>query len=123
MALEVRGAVVFFSVDGFVKIFPDGAALAFAICVMGLNIRDDNREHLRSIEELGWAFRAALSRSAQHDFGIAQVHLDATYRLTMALVLGKSEDPREPLTGFRRVAVYKVRKHDGGRHRAVIHFE
>src|SRR5258706_2547509 len=34
MALEVCGAVLFFSIDGFVKLFPDRPALTFRFRVM-----------------------------------------------------------------------------------------
>src|SRR5258708_37863063 len=121
MAFEVCGAVLFFSIDGFVKLFPDRPARTFRFRVVCLNIRHDNCQHLCSISKLRWAFTAALSRTAQHDIRVAEVHLDTTYRLTMAVVLGKSKYLREPLTGFRHVAVYKMRKHDRTRHRAVIH--
>src|SRR5208283_779213 len=121
MAIEVCGAVLSFSINGFMKLFPDRPALTFCFRVMCLNVRHDNREHLRPISELRWAFTAALSRTGQHDICVAKMHLDATYWLTMAVVLGKSEYSREPLTGFRHVLVDKMRKHDRSRQRTVIH--
>jgi hypothetical protein len=39
----------------------------------------------------------------------------------MAVVLGKSEYPREPITGISHVAVYEMRKHRSSWHGTVIH--
>src|SRR5271157_5417083 len=121
MAIEVCGAVLSFSINRFVKLFPDRPALTFRFRVMRLNIRHDNCQHLRSISELRWALTAALSRTGQHYICVAKIHLYATYWLAMAVVLGKTEYSGEPVTGFRHVLVYKMRKHDRSRQRAVMH--
>src|ERR1700693_4716989 len=121
MTIEVRDAILSFSIDGFVKLFPDRPALTFRFRVMRLDIPHDHCEHLSSISELCWAFGAALARSGQHDMCVAQMHLDTTHRLTIAIVLAKSEYPRKPITGISHVAVYEMRKHRSSWHGTVIH--
>jgi len=49
------------------------------------------------------------------------MHLDATYRAAVAILLRESKYPREPITGMRHVAIDKMRKHGGSRHGTVIH--
>ena len=48
MAFQVGDAILFFSVDGFLKLFPDCGALAFGVGVVRLDIGDDDGEHLRA---------------------------------------------------------------------------
>ncbi len=110
MTIKVCDAVPPFSINGFVKLFPDRSALWFRFRVMRLDIRHHHCEQLSSISELRGAFGAALVRTGQHDIRVAQVHLDTAYRLTIAVVFGKSEHSREPVTGISHVAVHKMRK-------------
>ena len=121
MTFEVRDAVLLFSVDGFLKLFPNRSAVAFGAGVVRVDIGNDDREHLRSVSELRWGFGAALARTGQHDMCVAEVQLDAAKRLTIAVILGKAEDAREPVTGSSYVAVYKMRENRRSRNGAVIH--
>jgi hypothetical protein len=51
---------------------------------------------------------------------VAQVHLNATYWLAVAVVLGKSEYPGNPVTRISHVAVYQMGKDRRCRQGAVI---
>src|ERR1700676_4035348 len=110
MTVEVLDAALSFSIDGFLKLLANFRALSFCVPAMSIDVRNHNREHLGSISELHRAW-GPLTRASQHDVCAAQVHLDATYRLAVAIVLCESEYPGEPVAGIRHVAAYQVRKH------------
>lgn len=77
MAFEVGDAVLQFSVDGFLKFFPNRRTVGFGVGVMCLDVRDNDGEHLRAEAELAGGFEAAFARAADHDVRVAEVELNA----------------------------------------------
>src|SRR5262249_38290599 len=83
-------------------------------------IRNYDRKHLSSTSQRCWSFMARTG-AGQHDVCASQVHLNATHRLAIAVVLNKTEYPREPITSTRYIAVNEVWKYGIDWDRAVIH--
>jgi hypothetical protein len=120
MTVKVFNPILPFSIDGFVKLLPDGCALLFCSRIVGIDIRNKNGERLSSASEGRRAF-GPLTRTGQHDVCVAKVHLNSTYRVAIAIVLGEAEDSGEPLAGIRYAAINEMRKKDAGGHGAVLH--
>src|ERR1700675_3050285 len=120
MPIEILDAVLSFSINGFVKLFPDSRAFFFCFPVVSIDISHHDCEHLSSLPERRRAL-SALARTSQHDICLAHIHLNAAYRLAVTVVLRESEYPRQPVTSISHIAVHKIRRSSDLRNGAVIH--
>src|ERR1700723_1791470 len=120
MAVEILDAVLAFSIDGFVELFPDDSALFFGSRMVGIDVSDKDGEHLGVQADGNWAL-GSIARAGDHDPGWAEMHLDAARRIPVAVVLDEAEDPGEPGAGLCYIAIDEVRKHDIRGDGAVFH--
>ncbi len=112
MPIQILDAVLPFAVDGFVEVLPDSRSLLLCNCVVSLDVRDHDREHLGSKSEFKRAF-GVLARPMQHHVCVAEMHKNAADRLTVAVMLCKSEDPGKPVTSLRDAPVNHLGKQGG----------
>jgi len=105
-----------FAVVGEVERLDDGGAFALGVGEMGVDIGDEDGEALGGGAELGGS-GAAGAGAAEHDPGVAEVHLGAggaAVIASVAIVLEEAEGAGEPVDGLGDVFVDDVREEDVG---------
>ena len=120
MSVGVFGGVLSFTVNGFVDFLDDVRTFLPGCLVVGIDIAYEDGKHLCAEAELGRSLLGWIE-TMEHDEGIAVVHLDAAYRVTITIVFDEPEHPFEPFRGFGHVAIHNVRKNRVGGYGAVLH--
>ena len=119
VTIQVFYAVLPFSVDGFVEILDDLCACRFCCVEVRIDILDEDGQALRFAAQLRWRLRVR-TRAHEHDPCITEMHLRATDRFSVTIVLRESEYLREPGDSFRNVLIDDVRQHGICRHGAIV---
>lgn len=120
MSVQVFNSILPFSINRFMELFPDGCALLFCSCMVSIDIRNEDREHLSRISQLNRGF-ACGARGVHHDDCVAQAHLRSAHRIAVAVVFGEAENSCEPLAGLRHIAIDNMGQHCIAGHRTVLH--
>jgi hypothetical protein len=110
VTIQVFYAVLPFSVDGFVEILDDLCACRFCCVEVRIDILDEDGQALRFAAQLRWRLRVR-TRAHEHDPCITEMHLRATDRFSVTIVLRESEYLREPGDRFRNVLIDDMRQH------------
>jgi hypothetical protein len=81
--IQVAGAVLALTVNGFVKVFHDRGTSRFRSAVVRVHIGDEHGERLGTISKLGWGLLAGLC-GMQHYPGVMSI---ATNQPILPLIL------------------------------------
>jgi len=87
---------------------------------MRIHITDEHRQRLRPHARLDRTL-STFSCHAEHDPGVAKMHLRTLHRIAVAIVVGKSERARQPIDGSGDILVNKMRKNNIGWYGAILH--
>src|SRR5712691_10353000 len=118
VSIEVLSSVLKLSVNGFVKILQNLRSRRLRFLKMAFYLLYEYSKALSPITKLLWAAMASLG-TFEHDPRVTEMHLRATDRIAIAVVLGKAKGLIEPCNGFLNILIDNVRQQDISGNRAI----
>lgn len=106
MPFEVFDPILFFAIHDFVELFDDLRTGGLGLPMVRIHILDEHGNRC-SLFCAWFGSGVARARASHHDVGVAKVHL-RTARLTIPVVLTKSERLAQPLYGRRKIPINNV---------------